>query len=80
MTHDIVALERKLRALGDATAKLAEAKYMDQLIPIIHRPGWTTVHEAALVHLLADTLQHKIDGIHQTYDALVKIADQIGKK
>ena len=80
MTHDIAGLEGKLRALGAATSKLAEAKHVDQLMPIIHRPGWTTVQEAALVHLMADTLQHHVNGLHQAFDALVNIADQIGKK
>jgi hypothetical protein len=79
MTHDIAGLEGKLRALGEATSKFTEAKHVDQLLPIIHRPGWTTVQEAALVHLMADTLQHQVNGLHQTFDALVRIADQIGK-
>jgi hypothetical protein len=79
MAHDIKTIERKVLALDAGIEQLHAAKHAERLIPIIHRPGWTTVPEAALVHGLLDTLQHQTAGLQQTYKALLEAADLIGR-
>jgi hypothetical protein len=39
----LVALEGRLKQLSAAMAGLAIQNQVVELIPIIHRPGWTTV-------------------------------------
>jgi hypothetical protein len=78
MTHDIPSLEVKLRNLGRSLDQLASEKHAEQLIPIIHRPGWTTVAEALFVHGMLDHLQAQVDDLSRAYDSLVNAAREVG--
>lgn len=78
MAHDVSALEGKLRKLDQSLAALAATKHAQQLIPVIHRPGWTTVAEMHLVHAMVDHLQAQLDGLHRAHEALLTAAHQVG--
>lgn len=78
MTHDVPSLEAKLRNLGRSLEQLASEKHAEQLIPIIHRPGWTTVAEALFVHGMLDHLQAQVDDLTRAYDSLVSAAREVG--
>ena len=78
MEHDISGLEAKLGRLSLSLSELTSAKHAEQLLLMIHRPGWTTPQEAELVHALVDMIQHQIDGVNRSAAGLVKIADKIG--
>lgn len=80
MAHDIQALERKLKALGESTSKLAAAKHADALVSIIRRPGFTSEAEHALLNAMVDALQHQVTGLQQVHDALYSATDMVGKK
>jgi hypothetical protein len=43
--HDIAKLEARTRELRQGLAKLADRKDFEELLKIIHRPGWTTPAE-----------------------------------
>lgn len=59
---DVSALESKLHKLDHSLSKLAGDKHAEKLLSLVHRPGWTTPAEAALVSAMIDALQHQIDG------------------
>jgi hypothetical protein len=80
MSHDIPALETKVRALGEAVSKLGGAKHAELLSQIIHKPGWTTVRENELVHAHLDASHNQVSSIHKGLDALITIARKIGEK
>jgi hypothetical protein len=48
MAHDIGKLESKIGILREAISKLHDAKHAELLVPVIHRPGWTTLAEFEL--------------------------------
>jgi hypothetical protein len=80
MSHDIPALETKVRTLGEAISKVGDAKHAELLARIIHRPGWTTVAEHELVHAHLDAFHSQVSGLHKGLDALLAIARKIGEK
>jgi hypothetical protein len=78
MSHNIARWEQKLRELDDSLVKLAGAKYPEQLIGIIHRPGWTTISENELVEAAVETLQGQFAVFNRGLDNLVITAGGIG--
>jgi hypothetical protein len=79
MGHDLAALEAKLRSLQQTLGKVAGSNYAEQLIPIIHRPGWTTVAEFALVSVTVDAIQRQVDGLARHCEDLVAAAHKVGR-
>jgi len=79
MAHDIVGLEKKIRALDEVLSKLQSRKHAELLLPIIHRPGWTTVAEFELVNNHVNSLHDQITTLHKAMEALVAVAEKIGK-
>lgn len=80
MSHDIPALETKIRTLGEAISRVGDAKHAELLGRIIHKPGWTTIRENELVHAHLDAFHSQVSGLHKGLDALLAIAGKIGEK
>lgn len=78
MAHDIAGLVSKINALHEAISKLRDAKHGEVLLPVVHRPGWTTVAEFELVHAHVAYLHNQVSHLHTAYDELVMIANKIG--
>jgi hypothetical protein len=64
-------LEARINELGDASLS-------EELLTIIHRPGWTTVAEAQLVKAMVDTVQAHTRGAQTMRQALLSGARQVG--
>jgi hypothetical protein len=80
MSEHAKTLEPKIRALHEELKKIASEGSTEQLITIIHRPGFTTPREAEFVHAMLDSLQHQIEGVHRALQALITVADKIGRE
>jgi hypothetical protein len=80
MSEHAKTLEPKIRALQEQLKEISSEKNTEQLITIIHRPGWTTPQEAEFVHAMLDSLAHQIEGVHRAHQALITVADKIGRK
>jgi hypothetical protein len=80
MAHDIAGLERKVRTLNEAISKLHAAKHAELLVPIIHRPGWTTPAGFELVQTHVDNLHAQASHLHTAFDALITSAGKIEPK
>jgi hypothetical protein len=80
MSEHTKTIEPKIRALQEQLKKISSEKNTEQLITIIHRPGWTTVREAEFVHAMLDSLAHQIEGVNRAHQALVTVADKIGRE
>ena len=79
MTHDIAGLKQSISELHKAMSTLQDAKHAELLQPIIHRPGWTSIAEFELVQAHVAGLHHQVSGLHKGLDALVSVAEKIGK-
>jgi hypothetical protein len=79
MAHDIAELESTVRALHEGISKLHGANHAERLMQMIHKPGWTTPRENELVRAHTHSLQGQLVNLHQSFDALLIIADKIGQ-
>jgi hypothetical protein len=77
--HDIKGLEQQIRNLHESVTKLHSAKHGETLARVIHRPGWTSKPEFALVQGHVKHLQQLVSNIHESFDTLVAAAELIGK-
>jgi hypothetical protein len=78
MEHDISKLQASLRAFDNKVAELSQQRVAELLIPVIHRPGWTTIAEFALVAASLEAMQHQVDGLAHMARRLVEAAGQVG--
>ena len=79
MAHDaphdaqIKALEARLDILGEKLASLVgPAQQVGELIPLVQRPGWTTVAELALVSGLVDAMIKQAELIGELHAMLMR--------
>jgi len=54
--HNIAYLEVRIKELSTQLATLADTQDLEELIIIIHKPGWTTPAEYVLVRGLVDAM------------------------
>jgi len=54
--HDVTHLQTQIKELGGYLSSLADDRDFQELITIIHRPGWTTVAEHLLVTGVVDSM------------------------
>jgi hypothetical protein len=79
MKHDIPGLETKLRGIKRALAEVGSPSAIDDLIQVIHKPGWTTVAEFALMSAMADSLQKQLDTASAHFSQLRDAAGKVGE-
>ena len=72
--HDaqIKKLHQKITDLKQQLASLGGGEQLDELLVIIHRPGWTTLREIAISMALVDSMSAHAQVAAKTQVALVK--------
>jgi hypothetical protein len=70
--HEVTHLETRIKDLCRSLASVANDKDFMALLPIIHRPGWTTVAEAMLVKGLIDAMHAHTQTLAELKQVLVK--------
>ncbi len=76
--HDLPHLERRLFELKDIFTKMSDNSDLDELLKIIHRPGWTTPAEFALVISAVESLNAQARNVASLRTALVSSSRQVG--
>ena len=74
----IVALEARLNQLADKLASLGNRQTIADLIPIIHRPGWTTPAEMAFATGIVESMLKHADAFAELHGALMKGSHAVG--
>jgi hypothetical protein len=76
MKHEIQRLDQKINRLNESISDLAH------LPPgfggIVHKPGWTTIAEFALVEASLDSLQRQIEAASEHLKRLIDAAGRVG--
>jgi hypothetical protein len=72
----IKKLDKKINDLKGVLASLGEGKQLDDLLIIIHRPGWTTLREVAISAALVDSMTAHANALTKTHAALLHGAKQ----
>ena len=57
--HDLTHLETSIKHLCDNLANVADRKSFDEFVAIIHKPGFTTIAEVALLRGVVDSMQEQ---------------------
>ena len=72
--HDtqIKALTKKINHLKTTLGALGDGGALDDLLVIIHQPGWTTLRETAFSIALVDSLTVHARTMAKTHAALLK--------
>ena len=81
--HDakIKSLEGHLNQLSDRLASFNNhSKQISELIPVIHRPGWTTLAEVTLVNGLVEAMIKHTEVITDLHTALMRGSQAVGKE
>jgi hypothetical protein len=81
------SLESSIRAMNEALARLSNqvaatdssTESSSDLWTIVHRPGWTTIAEAALVEAMAVSITRHAESLTHTHKALVEGALAVGR-
>jgi hypothetical protein len=78
MEHDIDKLASHIRGLQQAIAKLATDNHTEELMRIIHKPGWTTPAEFALMVTGLESAQGQAETLARQLKGLTTGARQVG--
>jgi hypothetical protein len=73
-------LEKSINNLRTELRKLTSGDDLAALIPVIHRPGFTTPAEATLVAGIVNAMTVHAQALLQLQGALVKGANMVGAK
>jgi hypothetical protein len=79
-TNQIQDLEKKLNVLKDAHTALSKSHNIDDLLKIIHHPGWTTVAEHAFANSLVDSMISHTQLLQSMHKSLFEASQQVGRK
>ncbi len=75
----IQRFERKVRDLKHMHAALPTADFYEQLIPIIHRPGWTTPAESLFFESAVESLMLQTRQLAEMQKQLLAASEAVGK-
>jgi hypothetical protein len=78
--HDPKHLEGEIKALGQGLDNLADGTDFEELLKIIHRPGWTTPAEALLVSGLVDFMATQVKALTALKQVLLAGSRVVGTK
>jgi hypothetical protein len=77
--HDVTKLEGRINELSHSLKQLSNDGEMQELLQIIHRPGWTTPAEALLVSGIVDSMVAKTKTLMDLKHTLMAGSRAIGK-
>jgi hypothetical protein len=78
MTHDLNILKNRIDRIHGHLSDVSSLK--EDLVRIIHKPGWTTVAEFALVEASLASIDKQIETTTSHYKELIQAAQRVGEK
>lgn len=76
--HDLAHLENRIKELSGHVSAMSTTDDFDELLVIIHRPGWTTPAEMLLVAGLVDAMHEHAHAFATLRQALVNGSRAVG--
>ena len=76
--HELTQLEGEIQALKTSHAALASGNSLDELLKIIHRPGWTSVAELAFVRTGLESIRSQTTQLNALTNGLLAAAKLVG--
>jgi hypothetical protein len=75
--EQIEKLGKHIEALSGTLARLGETEDLKGLIPIIKRPGWTTIAEIEFALGIAESLHAQVNAVAELKSVLVSAAEKV---
>jgi len=76
--HELTQLEGEIQALKTSHAALASGDSLNELLTIIHRPGWTTPAELAFVRTGLESIRAQTAQLSALTNGLLVAAKLVG--
>ena len=73
----LAQLEAKIKGLNADLAKLGDSKPTEELLRIIHQPGWTTIAEGLLVEAIVASMHAQVGAALELRTALLNAASRV---
>ena len=77
-THDPIALDGRIKLAREAFAQFGSTDDMDELLRIVHGPGWTTIAEWLMVEGLLESLTAQTRTLMATRQTLMSASKRVG--
>ncbi len=77
-SHELKRLEENIKALRHSLRELSDNPELEELLKIIHRPGWTTPAEASLVGGIVDSARVQVQALAELKRVLVAGSQIVG--
>jgi len=78
--HNLAHLETRIRGLGEHLGTMGNGSDLEELIILIHRPGWTTPAEYMLVSGIVDAMQEHAKALTTLRQSLISGSRLISKQ
>ena len=75
---NIQQIEQKLSAVKTNLKSVAQDDVYDQLLVIVHRPGWTTLAESVFFETVVDSIDAHVRSISKLQKDLLKASELVG--
>jgi hypothetical protein len=79
-SHHIHELEKTIKFTADALAGLGRGSHLQELLRLIHLPGWTTPAELAFVNAILDNISFEVRTLDRLQADLVEAARKVTHK
>jgi hypothetical protein len=74
----VAHIEQKLNALKKDVQHMSNANVYDQLLQIIHRPGWTTPAESRFFETTLEMISTQVQSLARAQQGLLEAAQAVG--
>lgn len=74
---EITHLQTKIKTLNSELAKLGDPKPLEELLQIVHKPGFTSVAEGMFIAAIVDSLQQHTAATLQLRTSLLSAASRV---
>lgn len=78
--HHIAHIEKQIKNLGAELTDAADGSSFEELLNIIHKPGWTTPAESLLVSGIIDTMREHTKVLASLKQVLMNGSRAVGTK
>jgi hypothetical protein len=76
--HELTQLEARIKSVQTSHTALSNSLSLNELLNIIHRPGWTTPAELAFVNAGLDSIDAQIKQLNTLTQGLINSAKLVG--
>jgi prefoldin subunit 5 len=75
---NIAQIEKRLTTLKNEIQQLSNANIYDQLLQIIHKPGWTTPAEARFFETTMELISAQVQSLARAQQGLLEASQAVG--